>query len=305
MFKCVIIKRIGRWFILKQLKPSECALCCEKADLKLSHIIPSFVLRYLKETSAGLIRPAANPNAVVQDGEKHYMLCDNCEKLFSTYEKEFANNIFHAYFKNNHRRFKYDTRLHYFLTSVSWRHLYLDLLDFVENQVVGIDALECLIASEQVMRDYLLKKRNDIGNIEHHIFFFEDIESATDELKKLHPHVSVHRSVGGYTAANEKTKTYFTFTNMMGILVFTLYSKGKDEIWQNTQIFNGINVIEAKNQHIESVCANEIKELMRSSKRSKEQLSETQQRKTIERLKKVSNIHNYPIFDDFKKDKDL
>ena len=156
------------------------------------------------------------------------------------------------------------------------------------------------------MRDYLLNKRNDIGIIEHHIFFFEDIESISDELKKLQPHVSVHRSVGGYTAANEETKTYYTFTNMMGILVFTLYSKGEKEVWKNTQIFNGMGVIEAKNQYIASVCGQEIKELMESSKRSQEQLSDNQQRKILERLKKVSNnIENYPVFDDFKKDREL
>ena len=93
---------------------------------------------------------------------------------------------------------------------------------------------------------------------------------------------------------------------MMGILVFTIYSKGEKEVWKNTQIFNGKGVIEAKNQYIASVCGQEIKELMESSKRSQEQLSDNQQRKILERLKKVSNnIENYPVFDDFKKDREL
>ena len=67
---------------MKQLTLSACALCHDKSELELSHIIPKFVLRYLKETSAGLLRSAENPNAVVQDGEKHYMLCGKCEDLF-------------------------------------------------------------------------------------------------------------------------------------------------------------------------------------------------------------------------------
>ena len=71
--------------------------------------------------------------------------------------------------------------------------------------------------------------------------------------------------------------------------MFTLYSKGEKEVWKNTQIFNGMGVIEAKNQYIASVCGQEIKELMESSKRSQEQLSDNQQRKILERLKKVSN----------------
>ena len=34
----------------------ECALCREKKELQLSHIIPKFVGRYLKQTSIGNIR---------------------------------------------------------------------------------------------------------------------------------------------------------------------------------------------------------------------------------------------------------
>ncbi len=66
----------------------------------------------------------------------------------------------------------YDENLAYFITSVNWRSLYLDILDFVENSVVGIDALECLIESEKIMNEFLRGKRNDLGKIENHIFFF-------------------------------------------------------------------------------------------------------------------------------------
>ncbi|MFR8121942.1 MAG: hypothetical protein ACLU77_09320 [Waltera sp.] len=48
----------------------------------------------------------------------------------------------------------------------------MDILDFVENSVVGIDALECLIESEKIMNEFLRGKRNDLGKIENHIFFF-------------------------------------------------------------------------------------------------------------------------------------
>lgn len=43
-----------------------------------------------------------------------------------------------------------------------------------------------------------------------------------DELKKMQPHVSIHRSICGYSVADEKSRTYFTMTNMMGIFLFTL-----------------------------------------------------------------------------------
>lgn len=136
----------------------------------MSHIIPKMAVRTLKKTSVGNIRNSENPNMVVQDSEKHYMLCGNCEDLFSEDETYFANLMFHPYLKGEKSKFDYDSRLFYFLTSVSWRSLYWDLLDFVENHVVGIDALECLIKSEKIMREFLLNKRTDIEYIENHIF---------------------------------------------------------------------------------------------------------------------------------------
>ena len=234
------------------------------------------------------------------------MLCGECEDLLSTYEKQFADCLFLPYMKDGMKQFSYKKWLYYFITSVSWRHLYLDLLDFVENHVVGIEALENLISSEKIMRDFLLEKRDNIGNIENHVLFFEDIKEISEQLKELQPHVSIHRSVCGYTVANEKNKTYFTVTNMMGIFLFTLYNKGKDEFWENTQIINGIGTIKAENQIIESVCGHEITELMYSLEKGKKLLSKKQQNKINEKVTKIGmKIKEYPIFEDFKKDREL
>lgn len=61
----------------------KCALCGEDKELQLSHIIPKFIGKYLKNTSIGNIRSHENPNRIAQDIEKHYMLCHDCEELFS------------------------------------------------------------------------------------------------------------------------------------------------------------------------------------------------------------------------------
>ena len=121
---------------MEPLNLKECALCHNNSALELSHIIPKFVVRYLKNTSVGKLRSADNPNATIQDGEKHYLLCGECEDRFSECEKKFADNIFHPYFKQHQRSFTYDKWLHYFITSVSWRHLYLDLLRFLYKGII-------------------------------------------------------------------------------------------------------------------------------------------------------------------------
>lgn len=286
-----------------------CALCRQPKKLELSHIVPKFVIRYLKKTSIGAIRNMENPDRVIQDGEKHYLLCGDCEDLFSTYETKFANTFFYPYMKDNVKEFNYDSDVYYFLTSVSWRSLYLDILDFVEHsQEVGIDTetLDCLISREQAMREYLLKKQNIVAGIEHHIFFFEDIKNITNTLIDMRPHTTMHRGITSYTFFNKELKTHATLTNMMGIVLFTLYSKGKEEKWINTQIINGTGMIKADNQIIESVCINELIEVLNNVKKAGTEISETQREVINKRLTdRIEDFKKSKTFEDLKRDFNL
>jgi len=54
----------------------QCRLCQADADLQLSHILPAFVFRWLRESAGGNpIRNTSTPNLRVQDGLKRYWLC--------------------------------------------------------------------------------------------------------------------------------------------------------------------------------------------------------------------------------------
>ncbi len=292
------------------MSKKQCALCRQEVEeLELSHIVPKFVVRYLKKTSIGAIRNLESPDKVVQDSEKHYLLCGDCEDLFSIYETKFANTFFHPYMTGNKKEFQYDNDAYYFLTSVSWRSLYLDILDFVEHsQEVGIDleTLACLIAKEKEMRNYLLKKQATIPGIEHHIFFFEDIKSISQELIATRPHTTMHRSIGSYTFFNKSLETHATVTNMMGIVVFTLYNKGKQEKWVNTEIVNGSGVIKAENQIIESVCGNELIEMLNNAKELATHISDKQREVINNRAKsKVEDFKKSKVFEDLKRDFNL
>lgn len=286
----------------------KCALCGSDDKLELSHIVPKMVVRALKKSSVGAIRSTENPDQTVQDSEKHYMLCGKCEDLFSEHEKYFSDIMFQPYLKHEKTQYAYDERLFFFLTSLSWRSLYLDLLDFVENSVVGIDALETLIEAEGQMRDFLLKKRADLDGIEHHIFFFDVIESVSGNYPGdgLRPHATIHRGITSYTFCNESEGTYVTLSNLMGLMVITLYKKGKNECWENTQIVNGIGIIEAKNQHMTSIVANEMMHIMKMTQNAADSMSEKQQEKAKERLEKVgSDIKNKAVYQDWMADSQI
>jgi len=288
---------------------TKCALCGNETELELSHTVPKMAVRTLKKTAIGNIRSTENPNKTIQDSEKLYMLCGNCEDLFSEKETWFANKVFHPYLKKEKTIFEYDKNLAYFITSVNWRSLYLDILDFVEHSVVGIDALECLIKSEKIMSDFLQGKRSDLGKIENHIFFFDDIQELSTGAKDfvdLKPHETFHRGIGSYTFCYESEKTYGTLTNMLGIILVTLYNRGQNEVWNNTEIVNGVGRIEAKNQQIQSVFGNELIHIMETAKKAAETMSVAQQRKAEDRIKSAGeDVKKYSIFQDWINDMNL
>lgn len=69
-------------------KYGTCQLCKTKSQLMRSHFIPKFVGKWLKKTSmTGYFRTNDNVNKRAQDTPKEYLLCGDCEKLFSAFER--------------------------------------------------------------------------------------------------------------------------------------------------------------------------------------------------------------------------
>lgn len=74
---------------------SVCKYCGEGEAIKNSHIIPSFVYKWVKDTSpTGFIRATDEPNKRKQDGLKSALLCKKCEKDFSEVENSFKKGLF-------------------------------------------------------------------------------------------------------------------------------------------------------------------------------------------------------------------
>jgi hypothetical protein len=85
-----------------------CRLCGATKALQESHILPGFVYRWMKETSAtGYLRFGQQPNLRVQDGLKRHLLCRDCEQRFNRWETQFANQIFHPMTQGDTARVSY------------------------------------------------------------------------------------------------------------------------------------------------------------------------------------------------------
>lgn len=256
-------------------------------------------------TGVGKLRNGINPNIPVQDGEKHYMLCKECEGLFSTCETEFATGIFHPFQEGTQKQFPYDTWLQRFIVSVSWRSLYLDLIDFVINKTGSAHTISNLAVCEQTMRDFLLGQRNDLGKIENHVFFFDEIDTASAEIIDLNPHLNTRRSAFSHTVVVESNQAHYTYTNMAGVVFFTLYGRQQYEQWTNTQV-SDVGIIEAKNQIVKSHCWEEFFQTLERANKIRSGISKKQQEKINERYVKIKGDEaSYPVFGFVEKDKKI
>lgn len=150
-------------------EPSECGLCGAVAPLQDSHLIPAFVARWIKETSAtGFLRGFKTPNKREQDFPTHQLLCRECEARFSRAEREFAQVIFKPFHEEGKSTFEYDRWLLYFAVSLAWRCL-------VSSDGSGLDHhpqhREAVATASTAMKQYLLEQSDRIRPYRFNLFF--------------------------------------------------------------------------------------------------------------------------------------
>jgi hypothetical protein len=155
----------------------KCGLCDQNKQLQQSHLIPAFAIRWLKKSSAtGFIRASPHINKRSQDGLKEYLLCLDCESLFSRWETVVANQIFHPLVRRQAHVFKYEPWLLKFATSVSWR---------VFSWYRNVDPTEYPPESQRLMgkaistwKEFLLDRVRDTDPFDQHVLLFDTIESS-------------------------------------------------------------------------------------------------------------------------------
>src|SRR5262249_429160 len=102
----------------------DCRLCLRKAELVESHIVPAFVFRWIKRTSAtGFLRFSETPNHRLQDGMKRRWMCRGCEGNLARLEKRFAEQLFSPIADARPAPYRYGSWLAPCLASIAWRAL--------------------------------------------------------------------------------------------------------------------------------------------------------------------------------------
>lgn len=212
-----------------------CQLCGGQKLLRNSHIIPKFVLRWLKRTSVGGIRSVNNPNQRVQDGEKIYMLCADCELLFSKWEKEFSETIFIPIHESSGEQkvIGYRNWALKFAVSVSWRSL-----KFVmeQGQLTHLSEEQLILASraEEVWREFLLGLRKHPEEFVQHLIPVDTIRDHNiSELSSMINRYLLRATDIDVVCADD---TVFVYTKMCRLILIGSIQSPSLNAWQGTRI---------------------------------------------------------------------
>lgn len=272
----------------KVLRYGKCALCKKKRVLKLSHRIPKAVGAIIKKDSfTKRFRSVHDPNTPVQDLDKKYMLCGECEQRFSGKETLFIQKVLRPFRNNRSTNFEYDSWLYYFIISLSWRSMYDDISD--KDRFIGNGFSEKqyqkLVNAESLMRKYLLDESKSVLNVENHLVFLEEKTEVVG-----HECISYSKfcnATFGYVFGNRNKGSLYVFHVLAGILVITVIQKDPTDNYKNTYVKSSKGKFN-KSQRVQSnvVDSEIIDYLSQRLSQAREQLSETEKQKLIKKIEK-------------------
>jgi hypothetical protein len=205
-------------------------------ELQESHILPGFVFRWLKGTSAtGYLRFGKQPNLRVQDGLKLHLLCRDCEGRFNHWETQFANKIFHPMTQGTVARVSYGPWLLLFCASVSWRVLVYHI-DGEHLENVPAALLPSVERAEVIWREFLLGHRPRPERHEHHILPLPSgaIESYTHTEMPTNINRYLFRTPDMSFASNDRDA--FTYSKLGPFIIVGFIAMPRPKQWVGTKV---------------------------------------------------------------------
>ena len=269
-----------------------CRLCLKNTDLKISHIIPKFFYKEIKNNSlTGKMRNTQNVNKPQQDGIKTQFLCQHCEELFSKYEKYFSENIYKHYINNeaSYVLNSNNNELRYFILSLAWRHIqyYLELnnqdpnkypLDITSNERVALEKILDLWRF-----DLLQEKHNNIKKKQMFIIPYDIINTTDITISNFLKKNSITPDFAFYN--QENTFDLGLFFLKVPHLIFITTIWGHYDKLKSNQIGN---LIKMRNTKFDKTIYYFMNKSETAFMNAQQQLSETQIQETIKRALKVS-----------------
>ena len=256
-----------------------CALCKRSSDLQASHIIPKFVGKWIKDTSATGFLASATDGARVQDLPTFRMLCSDCEQRFSKFEKIFADKIFYPFHKSDESCLEYGSWLESFSVSLGWRIL---KTRYEEVKSKHPTLYPQMALAEATWREFLLDDRQTVAPYESHLLFLDSAKTAVDDPEMF---AWYSRRATGWSvfAHNNRIFTYAKIPDMAFITsIHPKVLKG----WNGTRI-NLSGVITSSHtindDEFQRFLLNDVKESVAPATRSSPEVQQQRLQKALQK----------------------
>jgi hypothetical protein len=273
-----------------------CHLCDQERELRESHVIPSFIIKWLKDTSGGgLLRFGENPNKRVQDGYKYYWMCDECEGRLNKWETEFANKIFYPLNSGEVKEVIYDSYLLKFCVSISWRVLNFFLKEknishFPDNFKKSAEN------AFNVWKNFLLDKQAHPEDYEQHFLLMDGIKNFTGSGMPTNINRYILRVIDFDAVCGRNSA--FIYSKLQRFIVLGFIEMPFARKWSGTKIHVKHGRVGPEKYEIPALFINYFMEQARKMAELQSSLSENQNKKTEDTFRK--NIDIIPNSETFK-----
>lgn len=259
----------------------KCSLCHKTAELQESHIIPSFVFKWIKRNNfTGRLRSTGNIDIPIQDGPKKPLLCSTCEEKFSNPEGKFSQLIFRPYLTGTAQDVEYGPWLRYFTISVAYRVI----LDLKSQLLAAMSANEQkkLKRAMRKWKDYLLGEKS-LEEYETHLLPLDYVVKMDAPAPKINAYMM---GSSDYQILGEENEIA-VYIKLPGFAFFVAVAPSAFEGFENTQIFDQ-GLLKLKSNKIYTVPGEYFAVIReRSYKIAEAKMSENQRQKIVQAAEKL------------------
>lgn len=261
---------------LTSMPIGKCRLCGGESELQLSHVLPAFAYRWLRESSGnGYLRSSDEPNRRIQDGLKFYWLCAACEQAFSRNETAFAGKLFHPYIKASGKIFPYSSWLIHFCTSVSWRVLRF-YRDEGHLKSWEPEALARINEAELVWRELLFGSRPHPAEHQQHLLPLDRIAESTGELA---PNINRYLMRAVHLDIVRGTQSIFTYAKLGRFIILGFVYEPNLNHWKGAKVHASRGYIEPREYVVPRALGDYLNEKARKMQSALASMSDRQHEK--------------------------
>ena len=252
----------------------------------MSHIIPAFVFRWIRETSAtGYIRLGDEPNRRVQDGWKKRYLCSSCENLLSVAERQFYQQVFKPVVEDRLEQIKYGPWLLKFCVSISWRVLYwfrdvYKFDDYTQSDKAILDRVAI------AWKDYLLGYNADVPKeFCQHLYIVRGVSSAKYKVAPNINHYVLRQVNADIVRSGHQ---HIVYTKLPRIFIMGVLRDEFPNDWRSTEI-HAVGGTVHHDQRVPGVFYNYVNEKAKRASTLSSSISDHQNAKVL------SDLYSNPV----------